>query len=250
MNTETKNNRSKKETKKNFNAEKFQAELLDKGKLLLDLINEETTESACDLFLQRFTTKLDTDYPFRELSKKEKKILQNPWLTHGILQSISTKRTLFKKFKSDKFKDKESTVYKQYKIHNDCINKLKRICKRDHFQKYFLENFKNSKKKWLGINNLLNRHKKRQNTIYLEDQGFISDPHKVANKFNDFYLNVAGKLSDKIVNKNSKPQDYLKNPNKSKFCLKETAPDEVVKIVNQLDGKKKWRHIQHISRYC
>ena len=190
------------------------------------------------LYIHRFTTKLDKDYPFRELSKKEKRILQNPWITAGLLKSISTKRKLFKKFKSDKFKIKESDVYKQYKTHNDCINKLKRICKKDHFQKYFLENFKNSKKKWLGINNLLNRHKKRQNTIYLEDQGFISDPHNVANKFNEFYLNVAGKLSDKIVNKNNKFQDYLKNPNESIFCLKETAPDDVVKIINQLDSKK------------
>ena len=82
------------------------------------------------------------------------------------------------------------------------------------------------------------KHKKKQNTIYLEDNGFISDPGKVANKFNDFFLNIADKLSAKIVNKNSSHQDYLKNPNKSKFCLKETTPDEVIKVVNKLDSKK------------
>ena len=61
----------------------------------------------------------------------------------------------------------------------------------------------------------LNRHKKQHNTIFLEDNGFISDPTKVSNKFNDFFLNIAEKLSAKIENKSSKPQDYLKNPNKS-----------------------------------
>ena len=61
---------------------------------------------------------------------------------------------------------------------------------------------------------------------------------QIANKFNDFFLNVAEKLSDKIEKKNSSHQDYLKNPNKSRFYLKETAPDEVVKIINQLDIKK------------
>ena len=91
---------------------------------------------------------------------------------------------------------------------------------------------------WIGINSLLNRHKKQQNTIYLEDNGFISDPSKVANKFNDFFLNIAEKLSAKIVDKNSRPQDYLKNPNKSKFCLKETTPDEIIKVTSQLDSKK------------
>ena len=75
----------------------------------------------------------------------------------------------------------------------------------------------------------------------MEDNGFISDPTKVANKFNDFFLNVADKLSAKIENKNSKPQDYLKNPNKSKFYLKEIAPDEVVPVISQLDSKKSGR---------
>ena len=109
---------------------------------------------------------------------------------------------------------------------------------RDYYQNFFTQNFKNSKQIWKGINALLNRHKKQQNTIYLEDNGFISDPTKVANKFNDFFLNVADKLSAKIENKNSKPQDYLKNPSKSKFNLKEITPDEVVPVISQLDSKK------------
>ena len=97
---------------------------------------------------------------------------------------------------------------------------------------------KNSKKTWIGINSLLNKHKKQQGTIFLEDNGFISDPRVVANKFNDFFLNVASKLSDKIANKNSKYQDYLKNPNRSSFSLKETEPGDFVKIINSLDTKK------------
>ena len=107
---------------------------------------------------------------------------------------------------------------------------------KDYYQKFFSENFRNSKQIWLGINTLLNRHKKQQNTIYLEENGFISDPTKIANKCNDFFLNVAEKLSSKIENKNSSHQDYLRNPNKSKFFLKETTPDEIIKITNQLDS--------------
>ena len=204
----------------------------------MKLVNEKDCETACLEFIKEFLNALDKHQPMRELSNKEKKLLQKPWLTSGILKSISKKRSLFKQFKNDKFKNKNSTTYEQYKIYNDNINKLKRICMKDYYQNFFSENFKNSKKIWTGINTLLNRHKKKQGTIYLEDNGFISDPGKVANKFNDFFLNVADKLSAKIVNKNSSHQDYLKNPNESKFCLKETTPDEVIKIVDKLDSKK------------
>ena len=201
-------------------------------------MNAENADASYDIFLDNYTKLLDKHAPFKPLSKRERKSREKPWITPGIQKSISKKRALFKKFKNDKLKNKESPTYQQYKTYNDTINKLKKISKKNYYQKYFNENFQNSKKIWTGINTLLNRHKKKQNTIYLEDKGFISDPHLVANKFNDFFLNIADKLSAKIVNKNTKYQDYLKNPNQSSFFLKETTPDETSKIIKGLDGKK------------
>ena len=228
----------KKRDKRNFDPLKFQEKLLDNGNLLLELINAESAQNACNIYMEKFLLVLNEMSPLKNLSKKERKIADKPWLTTGILKSISKKRSLFKKFKSDKFKNKSSDVYMKYKYHNDQICKLKRISKAMHDKKYFIDNMKNSKKMWIGLNSLLNRNKKQQNTIFLEDQGFISDPQNVANKFNDFFLNVAGNLSAKIVQKNTKFQDYLKNPNKSKFSLKETEPGEIVKVINKLDAKK------------
>ena len=45
-------------------------------------------------------------------------------------------------------------------------------------------------------------------------------------------------MSKKIIKKNSKFQDYLKNPNRSTFFLNETEPGEIMKIINNLDTKK------------
>ena len=228
----------KKRDKRNFDKDKFLADLLDDGNLLLNLLNAEDSESACVYYFQKYIENLDKHQPMRELSKKEKKIIRKPWLTAGLLKSISTKRKLFKAFKNDKFKNKQSDTYTRYKIHNDSVNKLKKISMKMHCQEYFKKYFANSRKAWIGINSLLNRHKKQQNTIFLEDNGFISDPMQVTNKFNNFFLTIADKLNSKIVKKNNKFQDYLNNPNKSRFCLKETTPDEIVKIINHLDSKK------------
>ena len=173
------------------------------------------------------------------MTKKEVKRTLKPWITQGLIKSTSKKRSLFKKIKDFKLKNKNvDEVYKKYKYYNDTINKLKRKCKRDYYQNYFNENCKDSKKIWSGINKLLNKSCKKQGTIFLEENGLISDPLKVANKFNDFYLNIAAKLCDKIPHTNNKYQDYLKNPNKSKFTIKETTPDEIWKIIQNLDGKK------------
>ena len=240
MNHENDKNKSmvRKRDKRNFNSADFQTELLDND-LILNLLNESDTNSAYNIFLSKYTKLLDKHAPFRTLSKKEKSLQRKPWLTQGLLKSISKKRSLFKKLKKCTLKNKDTTeIYHQYKTYNDTINKLKKRSKKNFYQKYFRENYKNSKKVWTGINTLLNRNRKKQSTIYLEENGLISDSAQIANKFNNYFLNVADNLRAKIPNKSNKYQDYLKNPNKSRFLLKETTPDEILKVINDLDSKK------------
>ena len=49
----------RKRDKRNFDPEKFQAELLDNGNLLVELLNAESAEAACDHYMIRFLQKLD-----------------------------------------------------------------------------------------------------------------------------------------------------------------------------------------------
>lgn len=165
-----------KRNKKNFDAIKFNEELLDND-LLLKLLNAKNTDEASNIFLSKYCKLLDVHAPLRKMTKKEIKLKQNPWMTQGLLKSISKKRLLFKKLKGliDKNKNTDN-VHKKYKTYNDMINKLKKKCKRDYYQNYFNENCKDSKKIWSGINKLLNKSCKKQGTIFLEENGLISDP--------------------------------------------------------------------------
>ena len=175
----------------------------------------------------------------RKLTKKEKNLKKKPWLTSGLLTSINRKRSLFNQLKDEKMKNKNTfETYQKYKLHRDRINSLKRLSKRNFYRKFFETNYSDSKKVWRGINQLLNKYKGKQKSIFLDDNGLVSDPKVVANKFNDYFINIAEKLSNKIVNKNTKFQDYLKNPNMSRLFLNETTPDEIVKIINNLNPKK------------
>ena len=72
----------------------------------------------------------------------------------------------------------------------------------------------------------------------MNDNGLTTNRRKVANIFNQYFINVAENLSNKIKNKNTKFQDYLKNPNKSSLFLKETTPDEIILIINELNPNK------------
>ena len=67
----------KKRDKKNFDKDKFLADLLDNGSLLLKLLNEKDSESACICFIREFLEVLDKHQPMRELSKKREKFPKN-----------------------------------------------------------------------------------------------------------------------------------------------------------------------------
>ena len=73
----------------------------------------------------------------------------------------------------------------------------------------------------------------------MNDKGeIITDSKKVSNKFNTYFNKVAQKLAEKIPKTNNKFQDYLKNPNEHSLYLTEVYPDEVHKLLKQLNTEK------------
>ena len=227
-----------KRDKKNFDPTSFNKELLDPS-FILQLLNNSNTNDAYNTYHNKYLQVLNKHIPLKKLSKKEVKLRKKPWLTPGLLTSINKKRALLHKFKNEKMRNKDtSATFQKYKEYNNLINKLKRMSKRNFYHKFFNDNSNNTKNIWRGINQLLNRKKSKQGNIFLEENGLITDPLKVANKFNEYFINIADKLCSKIANKNNKFQDYLKNPNRSSLFLKETTPDEIIKIINGLDLKK------------
>ena len=229
----------KKRDTKNFNENNFLDDLKDPA-LLQNILNAHNTNSAFEICHSKFLIALEKHAPMKYLSKKEIKTRRKPWITSDICASIKSKRALFRKFKNQKLAGHVTdNIYLQYKASRDHINTLKRKSKRNFYKEYFTKNINNSKKTWKGINQLLNRSRNNLKPVCLEGtDGITSDPRKVANKFNQYFVNVADDLTKKITNKNTKFQDYLKNPNRSSLFLKETTPDEVNRIISDLNANK------------
>lgn len=64
------------------------------------------------------------------------------------------------------------------------------------------------------MNEIIHKKSSKNSEIFLNDNGnIITDQIKVANKFNQFFGDIANKLVEKLPNPNTKFQDYLKSPN-------------------------------------
>ena len=198
--------------------------------------SENGLDSRYEHFQNSILHVIQRHAPLKPLSKKQQKQRKKPWITNGILKSISLKNKYYKKF----LKSKDPYWYQQYKYYRDTLNHLIRRSKKNHYKSYF-EIFKtNSKKIWKGINELISKSNKTAcNKISIDNNGIlISDQKQVANKFSEYFTNVAKKLVDKLGKTNKVYSDYLKDPVTNSFMLSPVQDTEVCNQLGALDETK------------
>ena len=71
----------------------------------------------------------------------------------------------------------------------------------------------------------------------------ISNEKEIASKFNNYFTDIGKNLADKIDTSNKHPFDhYLHSPSISKFHLKQTNPNEIISVINNLPMKTSSGH--------
>ena len=121
--------------------------------------------------------------------------------------------------------------------------KSKKLCYKDYFEKCS----SNSKRLWAGINTILNKRKNDlDDEIFLNDNGQLITKKTVANRFNNYFINVAKNLMQKHGKSNNGFQDYLKNPNVNSLFLNENDPGKVYNLLTKLMSGKHLTHMESL----
>jgi hypothetical protein len=139
------------------------------------------------------------------ISKRKIKQSVKPWITKGIKKSIKIKNKLFCSGNKEK-----------YRLYRNKITNLTRMSKRFYFEEYFLNNLKNIRKTWEGINNLINRKKKSLKLVTkmrcpIKNE-IATSPTEISNIFNKHFSYIGRKLAAKSPN-SSKHFSYYLNTN-------------------------------------
>ena len=119
---------------------------------------------------------------FSKSLQAQKKKLSKPWITKGILTLIRIKNNLL--FNTD---------WENYEI-----TTLTRLSKKNYFERYFEENFNNSKETWRGINDIISRKaksgKKPIHRLVNTNSETICNPKQISTSLNTFFATVGHKL--------------------------------------------------------
>lgn len=172
-------------------------------KKLLEIISGENwddiyiinnLELATNEFVKKVKEAIKTATVEIKLKNTTKK--RSPWITQGLLKSVSTKYSLYKKMKNNPGNADTANEYKRYK---NKLNELITGTKNNYFKKQIESNKYNSKNLWNVVNNYTNNssHKTEIKKIDI-DGNIITNQKEIADAYNSYYAKVGTILSKKI----------------------------------------------------
>ena len=221
---------------KSFSEETFTQDLF----IALDNISVENSDNVDDLFLQftkTFINTIDKNAPYRELTRREQKIKQKPWITQKIRKAILKKNKLYKK----SIKSKNPTDQHAYKTFSNSLNSLKKQSKKKYYDQLVKNSKNSSKRTWKVINDIVNLKKGKDKSISQikdENGNQISEPNQIAQTVNKFFVNIGKKLSSTFPSTNSK-LNFASN--KKSFFFKPITEYEIRRHISQMDESKSVR---------
>ena len=108
------------------------------------------------------------------------------------------------------------------------------------------EKYKNAiKKTWQHISEILNKQKQNKNFVkeLVINDVSVTDKQEIANKFNEFFVNVGPNLAHKINTENKRPySSYLNKVISSKFYFTPIQQQDLSKIIKSLRSKSSSGH--------
>ena len=157
--------------------------------------------------------------------QKELKFAAKPWISEGLQKSITNKNNLYSYLQNHD----NPELKRKY-------NKMKKTLKKAtfaakiNFYNHQFEQCQNQSRKTLGlINEITCRKKRSKNTIRIlkmANGSTTTDPKMIANELNEFFTKIGTEMSSRLPAASTPYNHYLKNRQRSAFCLLPTDPME------------------------
>jgi hypothetical protein len=200
--------------------------------------NHDEIES-CNNFFNIFSSTYEENFPLTKKVKTKIDKRKSPWMTKSIAKSVRTKNKLYKKFLCHPTTYNEQK-YKQYK---DKLNHIIKIAKKKHYEEEMIKYKNDTKLLWGTLNEIMNKLTRKHNLLPKQFTGtnpgeIISNPHEIANKFNEYFTNIGPEIACKLPNTEKTFNEYLSNRCKNSFFIEPVTKFEVEVEIKNLNSKK------------
>ena len=232
-----------KRSTKHFNMENFILEFENKNWDQIIDIDQNDVNYSMNNFITNFNEIMDKHMPLKKITQKEFKQRYKPWITNEILNKISIKTNLYKKYINAKNITEKERLHTKYKEIKNEITFLTRSNKKVHYERYFSKNKNNLQKIWKGIKQIINiKSKTFDSPTCVESNGkLITDPISISNSFNEYFTSVADNILAKRKYQGSKTfRDFLSNRLLENFVFQECTIDDIKDIIKSMKSGKSY----------
>ena len=184
----------------------------------------------------------------QQFQKSRRNFYVNPWITPGIISSITRKHLYYKLWKKTQTKDNldgDNAFYLRFKQYRKYLKNIIKLAKKNFYSKKFQGVHGDLKKTWGLINELRGKVKQNIKASFVINGEIIEDRRKISNEFNNFFASVAKKLNVKTCSStlnggsiDNNFRSYLKNRVHKSIFLCPTSPSELAEIVEGLENDK------------
>ena len=159
------------------------------------------------------------------------KSIYKPWLTSGILNAVKKKNNLYKNF----IKSTSSDLKLQYLQYKNKLTSIIRLAEKNYYASKLLEVRDNISKTWKIMNQMCGGKSARSQISEIKVSGAsIVDPQQMANKFNDFFVNVGPILAKSIPPAVKPPLSFMKGTFPDSMYFLPTNEYEISDIISNL----------------
>ena len=168
---------------------------------------------------------------FPKIRVKVKYYHRKPWLTEVMKNSIRQKNKLLEL--SKKYPVIDSIL--KYKNYHSTLKTLLKQGEKLYYQDLFNGYRNNMQKTWSVIKRILNKSKGGvSRSMIIHNNETITDDHKIANSFNNFFVNVGSKLANRIPSSPISPSRYMKNQIVNSIFLETVSPEKLLQVIKCL----------------
>ena len=224
-----------------INFRKFNTVNMDK---FAKLIGDETwgavdevssAEEKYKNFEHIYTKHYDKSFESKTIRRKNQRKNPKPWILPWLEDACCRKNKAY----YEKITNPSSENNDKYVKLKKFTEKHVKLAKKKFYSEYFEKHQTDSKAQWQVINSLLNRNKKRVQIDKIRDiDGNVATaPQAIADKFNNYFANIAGKLKSKIPQNMGDACQFMDGITSNSIYLTPTNSTEISQIIDELKVK-------------
>ena len=190
--------------------------------------------------MKKFGLIIDKYLPLKKLTKLKLKFKTKPWITPGLLKSISIKNKLLTKFIKLKEPTLKNEAHTKHKLYRNMLPTLLKRSKHTYFSSFFQNHINDSKNTWKCITRIISL-KYSTSTVpstIIQDNVSLTNPKDIADAFKNYFSNVATSTKSSIKYSRNKSFDFLPQINMNSFFINPTDKTEIKNIILPLDPLK------------